>query len=69
MGRTELALLLTETKTAFLNGNLQYIGISGRAMMQTSGTFPAGTKMGGIATYWDIDDDPAQADGNRTTPL
>lgn len=49
----------SETKTAFLNGNLQYVGISGRATMQTSGTFLAGTKMGGIVTYWDIDDDPA----------
>lgn len=49
----------TETKTTFLNGNLQYVGISGRAMMQTSGTFLSGTKMGGIVTYWDIDDDPA----------
>lgn len=51
----------TETKTAFLNGNLQYVGISGRATMQTSGTWLAGSKTGGIVTYWDIDDDPASS--------
>lgn len=49
----------SETKTTFLNGTLQLVGIGGRPGIQETTTWKNGSTFGGVVTYWDIDDDRA----------
>lgn len=55
----------SETKTTFLNGTLELVGIGGLTGISTAAMWKAGSQLGGVVTYWDIDDDPASG---RTVP-
>ncbi|WP_349963049.1 hypothetical protein [Rhizobium sp. ZPR3] len=55
----------SEAKTTFLNGNLSYVGIGGITGISSTSLWRPGSTLGGLVTYWDIDDDPAS---NRVIP-
>jgi len=55
----------TETKTTFLNGTLELVGIGGLTGITSTSLWRSGSTLGAVVTYWDIDDDPASG---RTLP-
>jgi hypothetical protein len=44
----------TETSTAFLNGNLQYVGIGGSNQVNDTAAWRPGSNMGAVITYWNV---------------
>ncbi|KQY62737.1 hypothetical protein ASD52_36405 [Ensifer sp. Root142] len=52
-------IVWSEAKNAFLDGSLQLVGIGGLSGISNASMWQPGSTMGGIVTYWDIDDDPA----------
>ena len=51
----------SESSTAFLNGNLQWVGLGGLTTFNDTSLWKAGSTTGGLVTYWDATDDPASS--------
>ncbi|SON58436.1 hypothetical protein HDIA_P0027 (plasmid) [Hartmannibacter diazotrophicus] len=51
----------SEGKSTFLNGALSLVGVGNSPRITNTAYWKAGSTMGGVVTYWDIDDDPASS--------
>ncbi|WP_157182309.1 hypothetical protein [Methylobacterium sp. WSM2598] len=51
----------SESVTAFLNGNLKWVGLGGLTDFNQTDLWQPGSTLGGVVTYWDAPDDPASS--------